>query len=216
MNYPEALISWMGACLLLSGFLTVIFRRFGNILKCYIAQAVFLVVATLAVGYKTGNHHLYFMAVVTFLIKGVGIPAWIRTFLSKISSRSEERLMVSVSVSLVCAAGLLLLSHSIASAAMQGHADKIDDLTVSLTLLLLGLFLMMTRRKAFTQMMAILFMENAVTAAGIFISGGMSFVVELGILLDVLMGILVMGLLVFQIQTAFYSIDTEEMNLLQG
>ena len=109
-----------------------------------------------------------------------------------------------------------MFSHIASETALPPGSDKIDDLTITLTLLLVPLILLVTRRLAVTQMMGILFMENAVTAAGILLTDGMPIVIELGIFLDILIGILVMGILVFRIQSAFDTIDTEEMKTLQG
>ena len=216
MEWHDQIISWMTTFILLTGFLTVIFHRLKNILACYMAQSAALAMITAAVAHKVGEPHLYYLAGASFLVKAVVIPAMVRSFMRKLPARVEEKMIVGVSASLFAAGAMLLLSHVIAGATLGETAALVDELTITLTLFLLGIFLMMTRKNALTQMMGILFMENSVTTAGILIAGGMSVVVELGIMLDVMVGILVMGTLLFRIQSAFASIETDEMTTLHG
>jgi hydrogenase-4 component E len=220
MEWHEQIVSWMSTFLLLSGFLTVFFHRFKNILNCYMAQSFALSCAIAAIAHHHGELHLLFLSVATLVLKAGIIPAWMRSFMKKVAARGEEKMFLGVSASLFCAAGILLLSHMIAGTVMGPGSGvgsgKADDLTICLTLLLLGLFLMMTRKQALTQMLGILFMENAITAAAILLAGGMPMIIDLGIILDVLIGILVMGTLVFRIQNVFDTTDTDELRTLHG
>lgn len=216
MQWHDDIIGWMSTLLLLSGFCTVLFRRFHNILACYRIQSLALTIAMAIMGAKLGESHLYTIAGISFLLKVALIPYWIGTFFDRLPAKMEAKTYFGPAGSLFSAGGLLLFSHVVSEIALPAGSDKIDDLTVTLTLLLVPLLLMMTRRLAITQMMGILLMENAVTAAGILLTDGMPIVIELGIFLDILIGILVMGILVFRIQSAFDTIDTEEMTTLQG
>lgn len=216
MNYYEAIITWMGTIILVSGFLTVLFRRFWNILACYRVQSLALAVAAWTAGGMTGNAHFEVIAYVTVLVKAILIPAWIRHVLKRISTRTEGRLTVGVTFSLFSAAGLLLLSHVVAARALYGLKVSPEALTDVLALVLIGLFQMMTRREAVTQMMGILFIENALTLAALQLAKGLPMIIELGIMLDVLIGILVMGILVFRIQDQFDTTDTTHLSTLQG
>lgn len=212
----DQILEWMLTFLLLSGFMTVIFYRFQNILACYRWQSLALGVATGVMGYKSHEPHLYMLAIVALVVKGFLIPAGINKSLKGLAAQSEEKVFLGPAGSLFVAAGILLLSHAISRRALPMGSPMVDELTVTLTLLLLGLLFMIISKKATTQMMGILFMENAVTAAGVLMTGGMSIVVELGIMFDVLIGILVMSILVFRIQTAFSTIDTDELSSLHG
>ena len=216
MQWHDEIIGWMATLLLLSGFFTVMLRRFQNVLTCYQLQSLALAIATAVMGAKLDETHLYTVAGISFLLKVVIIPIWVWSFLEKLPAKMESKTVFGPAGSLFAAGGLLLFSHIASETALPPGSDKIDDLTITLTLLLVPLILLVTRRLAVTQMMGILFMENAVTAAGILLTDGMPIVIELGIFLDILIGILVMGILVFRIQSAFDTIDTEEMKTLQG
>ncbi|HNW35999.1 MAG TPA: hypothetical protein PKM25_13760 [Candidatus Ozemobacteraceae bacterium] len=216
MIVSQQIIAWMGTILLISGFLTVLFRRFWNILACYRVQSFALAVAMWTTGRMIGNAHIEMIAYATVVVKVILIPAWIRHVLSRVATRTESRLTVGVAFSLFSAAGLLLLSHVVASRALHGLKVAPEDLTEVLALVLIGLFQMMTRREAVTQMLGILFIENAVTLAALTLAKGLPMIIELGIMFDVLIGILAMGILVYRIQEEFDTTDTAHLSTLQG
>lgn len=216
MEYYNIIATWMGTIILISGFLTALFRRFWNILACYRVQSLALAIATWTAGRMTGSSHLEIIAYVTLIVKAILIPAWIRHVLKRITTRTEARLTVGVAFSLFSAAGLLLLSHVVASRALYGLRVSPEALTEVLALVLIGLFQMMTRREAVTQMMGILFIENALTLAALQLAKGLPMIIELGIMLDVLIGILAMGILVYRIQEQFDTTDTAHLSTLQG
>ncbi len=215
MNTP--LIEWMGTILLLTGFLTVLFRRFWNIVACYRYQSLALGIVMITFAARESTWHLWAVAGVTILVKVILIPLWLGRVLHDVADRMEGRAYVGAAFSLFSGAGLLLLSHVIADKTYAGPGPShADELTIALALVLLGLFQMMTRKKAISQMMGVLFIENAVTFAGLTLTGGLPIVIELGILFDVLIGLLIMSILVFRIQETFDSIDTDEMTMLHG
>ncbi|MBF0500874.1 MAG: hypothetical protein HQM09_12120 [Candidatus Riflebacteria bacterium] len=216
MHWNDTLISWMGAFVLLTGFMTVVFRRFGNVLGCYRLQSIGFALATAAVGLDLGEPHLYALAVLSGVIKGYLVPNWIGGFARRLGSRAEEKMAVSPAVSLFIAGGLLLAAHIISRTAVGSASAKVDDLMIALALLLIGFFFMVSRSHVLSHMMGILFMENAVTGAVVMLSSGLPLIVDLGILFDVLVGILVMSILVFRIQGAFDSVDTSELTTLHG
>jgi len=216
MEWHDQLISWLGTFILITGFLTVIFRRFDNILTCYKFQSFALAFMTLIIAHQYGEAHLYGISLATFIVKFLLIPIWVMRVIVKIPGKLEDHASVGAAFSLFSAVALLLLSYIISRDILGINSEKVDDLAISLTLLLLGLYQMMTRRKAIIQMMGILFMENAITLAGITLAKGLPTVIEMGIIFDVLIGILVMITLVFRIQEAFDSIDTQNLKSLKG
>ncbi|MFZ2958580.1 MAG: hypothetical protein WA705_16960 [Candidatus Ozemobacteraceae bacterium] len=215
-HWAATVVSWTGAFILITGFLTVVFRRFANVLSCYRAQSLALAIATAAVGIQLQEPHLYALAIATGLIKGIFVPNWIGGFARRLGGRVEEKMAISSSVSLFIAGGLLLGAHIISRSALTVSSNRIDDLTVTLTLLLIGFFFMISRSHVLSHMMGILFMENAVTGAAVMITSGLPLVIDMGILFDVLVGIVVMSLLVFRIQGAFDTVDADELTTLHG
>lgn len=87
---------------------------------------------------------------------------------------------------------------------------------VALSLLLIGLFLMVTRKKAITQILALMTIENAVFLVAVGITTGMPLVVELGISFDVILAVLILGVMVRRIVDRFESMDVSRLSKLKG
>jgi hydrogenase-4 component E len=85
-----------------------------------------------------------------------------------------------------------------------------------MSLVSIGLFIMISRKKALMQMLGILIMENGLFLGAISLTYGMPLLVELGIFFDVLIGVLIMGILIFRINKTFESIDTDVLKTLIG
>ena len=92
-----------------------------------------------------------------------------------------------------------------------------NTLAIAITLVLTGFFLMINRRKAITQVLALLTVENGVMLAAIALTTyGMPLVVEFGIFFDVVVAVMVLGILVYRIRETFASMDTSKLNQLKG
>ena len=92
-----------------------------------------------------------------------------------------------------------------------------NTLSIAMTLVLTGFFLMFNRRKAITQVLALLTVENGVMLAAVALTTyGMPLVVELGIFFDVVVAVMVLGILVYRIRESFDSMDTSKLNQLKG
>jgi hydrogenase-4 component E len=87
---------------------------------------------------------------------------------------------------------------------------------VALSMLLIGLFLMVTRKKAITQILALLTVENAVFLVAVGVTSGMPLVVELGISFDVILAVVILGVLVHRIVERFESMDVSRLSKLKG
>ena len=92
-----------------------------------------------------------------------------------------------------------------------------NTLGIAITLLLTGFFLMFNRRKAITQVLALLTIENGVMLAAVALTTyGMPLVVELGIFFDVMVAVMVLGILVYRIRENFASMDVGKLSQLKG
>ncbi len=95
--------------------------------------------------------------------------------------------------------------------AALGH----NTLAVAIALFLIGFFTMLNRRKALTQVLGLLSLENGLFLAAISLTYGMPLVVELGIFFDVLVAVMILGILVFRIREAFDSMDVSKLRKLR-
>ncbi|HEY5596503.1 MAG TPA: NADH-quinone oxidoreductase subunit K [Candidatus Bipolaricaulota bacterium] len=207
----------LNALLLLTGFLLVGYKRLLPYVRVYAFQSTLLAALSLALALQTGIFHLYVMAALTLLIKGALIPWSLFALIARLQIKREIETTINVPLSLLSAGALVVLAQWVAQPLLaRGAGGMSITLIVSLALVLMGLFLMATRRKAITQIVGLLTMENGLFLTGVAMTSGMPMLVELGVLFDVFVGISILGIFVFRIRQAFDTVDMEQLRELKG
>jgi len=148
----------------------------------------------------------------TIVSKGILLPWLMNTCLRLSGIRKEIEPFVGFGPSLLCGTVLLGLAVWITDRLQLTQAQVPQVLLISsFFAILVGLFLMVTRRKAITQSLAYLVMENGVYGVGVSMSLDFPFIVELGILLDVFVGVFLMGNLLFHLDREFEHLDADKL-----
>ncbi|RJX26588.1 MAG: hydrogenase [Desulfurivibrio sp.] len=148
---------------------------------------------------------------IMILIKGVLIPGFMYIALNKVKIRTEVEPFVGYHASLFIGLAFIVISAYITErlniSLPGGHALL---LITAITTMASGLFLLMTRRKAITQVIGYLMMENGIYLVGAALAkeSHTQYVVEFGVLLDLLVGVMVMGIVLHNINSAFDDVDT--------
>lgn len=148
------------------------------------------------------------IATATCTIKGLILPKMLLRAMSEVWIKREIEPLVGYSLSILL--GLLALGVSALlgfTMPLPGTGDSPLLLPVSIFTILVGLFLIMTRRKALTQVIGYLVFENGIFVFGVSLIAEQPLLVEMGILLDLLVGVFIMGVIVFHIQREFDDID---------
>jgi len=175
------------------------------------AQGVLLAVLPIIRSWGDIPLGIWVLALSTVVSKGVALPWLMSVCLRHTGLRREIEPFVGFSASLLCGTALLALAVWITVRLhLPGHAPLILT-TSSFFAMFVGLFLMVTRRKAITQSLAYLVMENGVYGIGISMSLDFPFILELGILLDVFVGVFLMGNLLFHLDREFEHLDTDKL-----
>ncbi|MGA2080522.1 MAG: hydrogenase [Holophaga sp.] len=196
------------AFIVLTNFALAATSRISKAIQVAVVQGVLLGLLPLAMG--LGRHlHIVFMVAATLAVKGWLIPHLFRRATRKLKIHREVSPYVGFTASLVlCALGTglaLLLAGSLPLGPDQGYALFVP---ASLSTLLTGFILLVTRRKALTQVVGYLVLENGIYMFGLMLVEEMPLLVETGILLDLFVGIFVMGIVINHITAAFDSMDT--------
>jgi hydrogenase-4 component E len=166
--------------------------------------------------------HIFIAAVLTLLVKAILVPILLERLVDRIEIRQEIEPFVNVPLSVVICGGLTLLGYVVAESFyhpnLNGGVQSLghNTLAVAISLFLIGFFVMINRRKALTQVLALLSLENGLFLAAISLTYGMPLIVELGVFFDVLVAVLVLGILVFRIRETFESMDVSKMRRLRG
>lgn len=179
-------------------------------------QAMCLGGLTLWLAVTEKEPEMYLAGGLTLVIKGFIIPFIVWEVVKKLNRRVDPHPMVSSEMGMAVAAGLLVLAKALTPVELFGKMAFGDLLAFGLGTVLIGLFIMVTRRQVIAQIEGLVVMENGIYLAILGATHGMPFVVELGSLFDLLVGILIMGSLTFRIATTLDSLNTDRLRELRG
>ncbi len=185
--------------------------------RLYGVQSLLLAVLALAMALATERPHLLVTAALTLTLKALAIPWFLLRVIDRVGIRREIEPYLNVPASLLVSIALTVVGYGV-SLGMAGPAEPLAHQVagIAFSMVLVGLFLMATRRKAVTQILALLTVENAVFLVAVGATAGMPLVVELGISFDVILAVLVLGVLVGRIVDRFESMDTSRLTRLRG
>ncbi len=201
-------INTLAAIILLTDFMMVASSRMRSLTRIFAIQSLALGALAAVVAFETGAEHIYIVAVLSIVLKAVIIPRFIDYATTKIQVKREVEPLVKIPGSLLICAAITLLAYFVTEPLMQqGTAITSNCLAISFASVLIGMFLMVARRKAITEVIGLLMVENGVFLAAISTTYSMPMIVELGVFFDVLVGVIIMGLFAFRINRTFDSID---------
>jgi hydrogenase-4 component E len=211
------LVVLCAAGMLVTAYLMVGQKALFTAIRLYGLQSLLLGGVALAMAIGDQRPHLFASAALTVGIKGVLIPWFLMRVIDRIGIHREIEPYVNIPSSLLVCLGLTVVGYRVSAGLAEGLPGPAHHVIgVALSVVLMGLFLMVSRRKAVTQILALLVVENAVFLVAFGATTGMPLVVELGISFDVIMAVLVLGVLVHRIADRFDSMDVSRLSNLRG
>jgi hydrogenase-4 component E len=217
MSYTLQFINLLAALLLLIAFAMLTQRRILSLIKLFAMQGAVLALSTFIVAWSTGQHHLYYSAGLTLLLKVLLLPWLLHRLIHRLNVRWDVETMIAIPTTMLVGIALVIFAFNLAAPISQ-LAEGITRglIGIALASVLLSLLMMLTRRKAVSQVVAFLSLENGLFFAATSATQGMPLVVELGIALDVLVATFIFGIFFFQIRETFDSLDITHMEKLKG
>ncbi|MEX3810240.1 formate hydrogenlyase [Paraburkholderia sp. BR13439] len=214
--YATQLINFLAAVLLMLSFAMLSQRRILSLIHLYTLQGVALVLAILILGFVTDDAHLYVSAGLTLVLK-VGVIPWILyRLVRRLDIQADVEPLINIPTTLLIGIVLVIIAFNVASPISQlATSAARGTLGIALACVLLSFMAMITRAKAVPQVIGFLSMENGLFFAATAATNGMPMIVELGIALDVLVGILILGVFMFQIREQFDSLDIHHLEKLK-
>ena len=210
------IITMFASLMLALQLLLAVQRMLITNVRLFAIQSLLLAAIAAVVGYACNAWHIYLVAVLTVIGKVVFLPWLLARLVRRIKIEQEIRPFVNMPATMLICGALTVLSCVVARPFTSLERLGSNTLAVALALMLTGFFLMINRRKAITQVLALLTMENGVMLAAIALTTyGMPLVVEIGVFLDVIVGVIVLGILVFRIRESFDSMDVSKLNELK-
>jgi len=210
------LINLFAAILLLLAFAMLAQRRVVSLVNLFAAQGLTLALSTAVVAYTTQQPHLYESAALTLALKVVLLPWLLHRLVRKLDVRWEFEGLINIPATMLIGIVLVVFSFNLALPISQ-LASTVTRATLGIAMasVMLAFLMMITRRKAIPQVIGFLAMENGLFFAATSATYGMPMVVELGVALDVLVGMLILGVFFFQIREQFDSLDLKHLEKLK-
>lgn len=210
-------ITLLAAGMLVIQLLMVVQGMLLTNIRLFALQSLMLAAIAAIIAYFHNATHVYWVAGLTLIGKVFFLPWLLNRIVRRIQIHQEIEPLLNSTASMLLCGGLTLLGYIVARPFTSLERLGNNTLGVAVTLLLTGFFLMFNRRKAITQVLALLTVENGVMLAAVALTTyGMPLVVELGIFFDVLVAVMVLGILVYRIRETFASMDVDKLRQLRG
>ncbi len=210
------LINLFAAVLLVLSFALLTQRRVLSLIQLFTLQGATLVMSTTVMAYFTAQPHLYYSAALTFVLKVVMMPWLLHRLIVRLNVRWDIETLINIPTTMLLGIVLVIFAFNLALPISELSVSIArGTLGIALACVLLSFLMMITRTKAIPQVIGFLAMENALFFAATSATYGMPMVVELGIALDVLVGMIILGVFMFQIREQFDSLDIRHLEKLK-
>jgi hydrogenase-4 component E len=216
LPWSSQLIHLGAALLLLTSFAMLSQRRILSLVNLFAWQGLVLSVSTAAVAYSSGQSHLYISAVLSLLLKVMLLPWILHRLIRRLNVHFDTEPLLNIPTTMLVGILLVVFSFSLSQPISELSTSVArSTLGIALAVVMLSFLMMITRRKAVTQVVGFLAMENGLFFAAMSATHGMPMVVELGVALDVLVGTMILGVFFFQIREQFDSLDLQHLEKLK-
>lgn len=189
--------------------------RLPVLLRGLALQTALLACISVVLGLSRHEHHFLVLAGVVLLIKAVAIPWFLAWAVGRLSIPRDTGALMSPTLALWAACGALCASYFLAPQIAVMAMRQTGAAGVALSLLLIGMLVMITRRLALSQVVGFLVLENGIFLYGLTQTRGMPLLVEMGIVFEVLVGVMVAGLVAFRMNRSFEHVDVAQLRELR-
>ena len=206
----------LAGSLVLVSFMLIYQSRLYALLNIFALHAVVLAAS---VGWQASAQdapHLYVTAAIALIFKGIVIPVALHRIIVRLGIHRQIENVVGVGLTMLLGIGLVALSMVVMLRVTAG-ADALarEDLAFALSVVLLGLLMMVTRRNAVSQVIGFMSLENGLVLAATG-ARGMPLVVEISVAFSVLIAFIVIGIFLFRIRERFDTVDLQALDDFRG
>ena len=210
------ILNALSALLLLLSFSMLSQRRIVSLVNLLAMQGLLLTAATLLVAWRTGETHLYLSALLTFALKVVFLPWLLHRLIRRLEVYWDTEPLLNIPGTMLVGVLIVVFAFGLAQPIAELASESTrNTIGIAVAVILLSFLMMITRSKAMSQVVGFLSMENGLFFGAMGATRGMPMVVELGIALDILVAMLVLGVFFFQIREQFDSLDLHHLESLK-
>jgi hydrogenase-4 component E len=202
--------------LVLVSFMLLYQDRLYALLNIFALHAVVLALSVAWQALVQDAPHLYVTAVIALIFKGIVIPLVLHRIIQRLGIHREIETVVGIGLTMIAGIGLVALSI-VVMLRVTADADPLarEDLALALSVVLLGLLMMVTRRNAVSQVVGFMSLENGLVLAATG-AKGMPLVVEISVAFSILIAFIVIGIFLFRIRERFDTVDIHALDRFRG
>jgi hydrogenase-4 component E len=206
----------LAGSLVLVSFLLLYQDRLYALLNVYALHAVVLAASVAWQAYAQDAPQLYITAAIALVFKAIIIPVALHRMIKRLGIHREVETVVGIGLTMLLGIGLVALSM-VVMLRVTGEASPIarEDLAFALSVVLLGLLMMVTRRNVVSQVVGFMSLENGLVLAATG-AKGMPFVVEISVAFSILIAFIVIGIFLFRIRERFDTVDIHALDRFRG
>jgi hydrogenase-4 component E len=206
----------LAGSLVLVSFLQLYQDRLYALLNIFALHALVLALSVAWQAYAQNAPHLYITATIALLFKAIIIPIALHRIIVRLGIHREIEMVVGVGPAMLLGMGLVALAM-VVMLRVTVEADPLarEDLAFALSVVLLGLLMMVTRRNAVSQVVGFMSLENGLVLAATG-AKGMPLVVEISIAFSILIAFIVIGIFLFRIRERFDTVDLQALDSFRG
>jgi len=202
--------------LVLVSFMMLYQDRLFALINVFALHAVVLALSVAWQAYIQDAHHLYVTAAIALVFKAIVIPVGLHRIIQRLGIHRDIETAVGIGPTMLAGIGLVTLSM-VLMLRVTAEADPLarEDLAFALSIILLGLLVMVTRRNAVSQVVGFMSLENGLVLAATG-AKGMPLVVEISVAFSILIAFIVIGVFLFRIRERFDSVDVGALDDYRG
>jgi hydrogenase-4 component E len=206
----------LAGLLVLISFLELYQDRLYALLNVYTAHALVLAASVAWQAFIQDAPHLYLTAMIALVFKAIIIPVALHRIIVRLGIHREIEKVVGVGSAMLAGMGLVALSMVVMLRVTQQAGPLAqEDLAFALSVVLLGLLMMVTRRNAVGQVVGFMSLENGLVLAATG-ARGMPLVVEISVAFSILIAFIVIGIFLFRIRERFDTVDVQVIDTFRG
>lgn len=211
----------LSVLILLSSIILVSHKRIKSYIKTFRIQSALIALTAGIMGWNSlmeeGSFDILVVCVIIVLLKVIFIPRLLHKTYGSVEYKVEKDFFLNIPLLILICCGLVVFVYFTVSNISGLNEDHINLQVVnSFSVILIGLFFMISRKWALGQMIGFLVIENGIFVTAMFSTHGMPFIVDIGIFIDMITAILIMGVMVMQINKQFDSININKLKNLKG
>lgn len=206
----------LGTSVLVLSFALLFQRRILGVINIFALQATVLAAAAAWQAYTQDAPHLYITAAIALLFKAIVIPLALRRIAVRFQIHRTVETVLGIGLTMiagVCLVGLAIVL--VLPLTRQSMLMTRDDLALALSIVLIGLLMMITRRNALTQVVGFMSLENGLILAAVGVVG-MPLVVEMSVAFSVMVAFIIFGIFFFHIRDRFDTLDLQSLETFRG